>query len=244
MPVSIFISYRHESPEFKQKIAALTVWLRGQGLEVISDQDYAATPPQGWTRWMEQSVEKAQVVLVVCTRGYRDNFEGKDLGAGGRGTVWEGAIISGELYEAKRYNQKFIPIQPDGEPFESLPKVLRDFHNSLYFPSASEKILQAIHQMIDWQNGMPSTVTPPPPSQPPTIEQLRVMAQSGELQKLLDLLDKIFETSPHYSYTVIRQNLQFALSTGAGAIAPGQMQGLLVFLGSQEVKNRLNHLNP
>ncbi len=74
--MKIFISYRHESDAFRQQIGVLTAWLRTKGLEVISDQDYAAAPPEGWIRWMERSVEAAKVVLIVCTEGYRANFEG------------------------------------------------------------------------------------------------------------------------------------------------------------------------
>ncbi len=74
-----------------------------------------------------------------------------------------------------------------------------------------------------------------------TIEELRNLAQQGDLQSLLDKLDALFEQKPHFSYSQMRQNLQFALNNPMG-IPPHQMQGLLVFLGSNEVKKRLNEL--
>ncbi len=74
-----------------------------------------------------------------------------------------------------------------------------------------------------------------------TIEELRNLAQQGDLQNLLDKLDALFEKKPHFSYSNIRQNLQFSLTSGMG-IPPHQMQGLLVFLGSNEVKKRLSEL--
>lgn len=72
-----------------------------------------------------------------------------------------------------------------------------------------------------------------------TVETLRNLVHQGNIQELLDALDALFEQKPHYSYAQIRQNLQFSLTNGMG-IPPQQMQGLLVFLGSNEVKTRLN----
>jgi hypothetical protein len=71
-----------------------------------------------------------------------------------------------------------------------------------------------------------------------TVDSLRNLANQGSIQELLDILDGLFEKKPHYSYAQIKQNLQFAL--GNQGIPPNQMQGLLVFLGSSEVKTRLN----
>ena len=62
----VFISYSHETPEHKQAVLGLAGRLRQEGVDAWLDQ-YESAPPEGWPRWMEQQIEGAKFVLLVCT---------------------------------------------------------------------------------------------------------------------------------------------------------------------------------
>jgi len=102
-----------------------------------------------------------------------------------------------------------------------------------------EKLINTIkeNQSTSEEKVSPSTKESSETPEKITVEYLRNLANQGEVQKLLDTLDILFDKNPHFSYAQTKQNLQFAL--GQGGIHPNQMQGLLVFLGSNEVKKRL-----
>ncbi|MCC5945588.1 MAG: hypothetical protein JJT94_11690 [Bernardetiaceae bacterium] len=70
-----------------------------------------------------------------------------------------------------------------------------------------------------------------------TVEDLKDLAQAQDFQTLLDALDKLFEQKKHYSYSQMRHTIQFALQNGG--LDHNKMQALLVFLGSNEVRERL-----
>ena len=82
-PVSptVFISYAHE-PGLREQVKELAEWLLGQGVHPYEHQ----ASEKGWTAWMQHWVEKADVVLVVCTPGYKALFEMRETpGDGGNG---------------------------------------------------------------------------------------------------------------------------------------------------------------
>ena len=49
---------------------------------------------------MMNQVDAADYVLVVCTETYYHRFRGKEKPGIGKGVVWEGAIITNELYDS------------------------------------------------------------------------------------------------------------------------------------------------
>ena len=62
----VFISYSHDSPEHAERVLDLSDRLRQDGIDCHIDQ-YEVSPPEGWPRWMEDRIEWADFVLVVCT---------------------------------------------------------------------------------------------------------------------------------------------------------------------------------
>ncbi len=49
-----FVSYAHESVEFRAKVMSLVEWLRPEGCTVFSDHEFTIVAPEkGWLAWME-----------------------------------------------------------------------------------------------------------------------------------------------------------------------------------------------
>ncbi len=108
MPLRVFISYSHDSQEHMDRVWNLSERLRGDGVDCRIDQH--GEPEEGWPRWSRNQVQECEFVLIACTETYLHRYEGKaDVGEG-RGSKWEGFVITQELYEAEGKNKKFIPI--------------------------------------------------------------------------------------------------------------------------------------
>lgn len=123
-PPRVFISYSHDNDEHRDFVLSLANRLRTEGVESWIDQYVPGFPPQGWQRWMENEIEQADFVLLVCTPLYLKRFKGEDT-QGGRGVNFEGVVISQTLYGNFQRNPKFLPVLPEGGHFEHIPIVLR-----------------------------------------------------------------------------------------------------------------------
>ena len=120
----VFISYSHDSDDHKQTVLELSDRLRDEGIDCFIDQYVNGAPPEGWQRWMEEQIEAANFVLVVCTEIYLRRFKGKDR-LGGRGVNFEGALISQVLYDDFQQNTKFYPLIPDQGSIDYVPLILK-----------------------------------------------------------------------------------------------------------------------
>ena len=74
---------------------------------------------------MNDQIEMADFVLVVCTKTYENRFKGRGEPGKGLGAKWEGAIITQEIYEANSENTRFIPVIFSSEDLAYIPIVLR-----------------------------------------------------------------------------------------------------------------------
>lgn len=126
MPTRVFISYSHDTEEHRERVRALAVQLRSEGIDVRTDRDEPA-PPQGWPRWMDEQLDAAEFVLVVCTPTYRRRVEGGEQLGRGKGATWEGMLVQQHLYDSNSLNTKLIPVLFEGESDEAIPRVLRPF---------------------------------------------------------------------------------------------------------------------
>ena len=125
MPLRVFISYSHDSQEHMDRVWNLSERLRGDGVDCRIDQH--GEPEEGWPRWSRNQVQECEFVLIACTETYLRRYEGKaDVGEG-RGSKWEGFVITQELYEAEGKNKKFIPILFSPGDKEHRPLELRPF---------------------------------------------------------------------------------------------------------------------
>jgi nucleoside phosphorylase len=120
----VFISYSHDSPDHKDRILKLSNQLLEDGIDCMIDQ-YEESPLHGWPRWMLNQVEEATFVLIACTDTYNRRFRGREEVGKGKGAVWEGGVISQELYDDQGRNSKFIPITLTLEDLEFIPSPLR-----------------------------------------------------------------------------------------------------------------------
>lgn len=111
----VFISYSWSSEEYKAKVLELAKDLTDNGVDVILDR-WDLSVGQDKFAFMEQSIEKADKVLILCDKMY---VKKADIREGGVGT--ETMIITPEVYT--RCNQeKFIPVIM--ENFEVVPTYL------------------------------------------------------------------------------------------------------------------------
>lgn len=122
----VFISYSHDSQPHRDFVRGLADQLRTDGLDCLIDQYVNGFPPEGWSRWMENQIEAADFVLLVCTETYLRRYRGQETDSG-KGVTFEGVVISQSLYDAYYRNTKFVPILPEGGDFGHVPLLLKPY---------------------------------------------------------------------------------------------------------------------
>ena len=120
----VFISYSQDSASLADRVLEFSNKLRSEGIDTILDQ-YEESPAEGWPRWMENSIDRAEYVLVIGSRGYLDKQTGKVPVGIGRGVKWESNIIYQKLYNADSLNTKFIPVVFDEKDLSFIPTPLQ-----------------------------------------------------------------------------------------------------------------------
>ena len=143
----VFISYSHDSPEHADRVLALADRLREEGVDAQIDQ-YEASPPEGWPRWMRRQIKQADFVLVVCTETYNRRFEGGDRPGKGRGVTWEGAILTQELYDTSAANDRFVPIVLSIANTGHVPAILR---GSTWYDVSTQDGYEGLYRYITTQ---------------------------------------------------------------------------------------------
>ncbi len=123
--VKVFISYSHDSAEHRKRVLVLSDRLCSDGIDCNIDQYTEHTPPKSWPQWMLLEIENADYVLTVWTETYRRRFEGKEVRGRGKGTKWEGAIITQQMYDNEDGEVKFIPIVFASKDVKHISVVLR-----------------------------------------------------------------------------------------------------------------------
>ncbi len=120
----VFISYSHDSPDHADKVLAQSDRLIGDGVDCILDQ-YEESPLEGWPRWMDTNIKKADFVLMICTETYYKRVMGEEEPGKGRGVRWEGNLIYQHFYDSDTMNRKFIPVLFESSKPEYIPVPLR-----------------------------------------------------------------------------------------------------------------------
>lgn len=119
----VFISYSHDSPEHLDKVLEFGNRLRRDGIDSILDQ-YEESPSEGWPRWMDKNIRKADFVLMVCTEAYNRRIIGEEKPGLGHGVIWEGHLIYQHIYNAGTLNSKFIPVLLEPGDTSNIPPLL------------------------------------------------------------------------------------------------------------------------
>jgi predicted ATP-binding protein involved in virulence len=153
-PPTVFISYSHDSKFHSDQVLELANRLRREGIDCNVDQ-YVESPAQGWTHWIPHQIKRADFVLVVATEPYYHGFQEQ---RGGKGVVWEGTIITKELYDNPR-STKFIPVIFTATDISYIPDFIRaqtyyqlpDDYELLYrrLTQQSEKIFPAVGERVE-----------------------------------------------------------------------------------------------
>ena len=130
-----FISYSHDSEDHKSRVLALSNRLRQEGVDCTVDQ-YESSPPEGWPQWMTGQITQSDFVLVVCTETYTRRVTGQEEPGRGLGAIWEGGLITQEIYNAGGQNTRFLPVLFDPADAQHIPPYLQSA--TYYLLSASD----------------------------------------------------------------------------------------------------------
>jgi hypothetical protein len=179
MPVSqrVFITYSHDSEDHKNRVLKLSADLRDGGVDCHLDQ-YVLFPAVGWARWMNEQIELADFVLVICTEIYNRRAIGQESLGIGLGASWEGLRISQEIFEKNGRNTKFIPVIVAESDAPHMPKFLAPFSR---FCVATPEGMENLYRFLTAQ---PAAVKPP-------LGSLRQLSDdSGQIDpKFIDALE-------------------------------------------------------
>jgi hypothetical protein len=102
----VFISYSHQNVDYEKTILQFSNKLRAEGIDATIDL-YEQAPVEGWPRWMENQINNADYVLVVCCKSYYDKCYSDNKS---KGISWEINIVYQHIYDSTSQNTKFIPI--------------------------------------------------------------------------------------------------------------------------------------
>ncbi|MBK8454214.1 MAG: SEFIR domain-containing protein [Thiofilum sp.] len=138
----VFISYSHDSLDHRDFVRRIADRLCQDGIDCRIDDYINGFPPEGWLRWMENQIETANFVLLMCTENYLRHYRGLET-EGGKGVNFEGLVISQILYEHYYKNTKFIPVLPEQGDRNHIPISLRPYSNYC-LPSQYEDVYRVL----------------------------------------------------------------------------------------------------
>jgi hypothetical protein len=119
----VFISYTQESLTHSARALNLSNALRRIGFESDIDQYHSN---ERWPSWMENRIEWADFVLILCTETYLRRWNGEEKEGIGLGAQWESLLAKQYLYESPIRNDKFIPVVFETTDLKYIPMTLRD----------------------------------------------------------------------------------------------------------------------
>ena len=156
MPISrrVFITYSHDSENHKNRVLKLSNDLRVNGIDCHLDQ-YEPSPAEGWPRWMNEQIELAEFVLVICTEIYNRRATGQESPGVGLGASLEGLLINQQIFDQGGRNTKFIPVILTESDAPHVPKFLAPFSR---FCVATTNGMEDLYRFLTTQ---PAVVKPP-----------------------------------------------------------------------------------
>jgi hypothetical protein len=101
---------------------------------------------------MEDELDAAQFVLVVCTETYHRRFLGRGEPDRGKGADWEGSLITLELYHTRSDTSKFVLVLFDRKDERFIPRQLSG--NTYYLLSSEDNY----HKLYDFLTGQAGVV--------------------------------------------------------------------------------------
>lgn len=181
---TVFISYSHDDQAHKKWVLDLATRLRNFGVDAILDQ-FRLGLGSDLTGFMEQGLEEADRVIMVCSEKY---VEKANAGRGGVG--FEKMILTAE-YMAKVDSTKVIPlIRQKGSrnvPVFLKTKLNIDFSNDDDFELMFDELVREIH-------GEPLFKEPPVGNNPfQTLEEKPAEKNNDAKLSILRLAIELYE---------------------------------------------------
>lgn len=160
--IKVFISYSHDSDEHSEWVLGLSKRLHQNGIETILDRDFEnSSPPEGWPRWMLNSLDAATHVLCICTETYYRRFRGFEIPGKGKGVDWEGTVITQALYDARNVSNKFIAVLRKSDDESYIPEPLRPRTHYVLDIEYQKLCAALLNQGVKQGNADPSKIKPP-----------------------------------------------------------------------------------
>ncbi len=141
----VFISYSWDDEEHKDWILKLSHDLRMNGVETILDR-YSLSPGKNASHFMEDSIEKADKILIIFTENYKDRASSREGGVG-----IEYSMLNREICDNIIDNDKYIPVLRKGSQKNSIPLFMRQYI-ALYMTDDTkyeEKLKELLHSIFD-----------------------------------------------------------------------------------------------
>ena len=158
-----------------QCVLALADRLRKEGVEAWIDQ-YVEHPSEGWPRWTEKKIARADFVLLICTPLYCRRWEQPES-SDDKGAAWEAMSSRQILYDGCSKTDKLIPVVLGEGGDEVVPFVLRRFER---YQLMGE--YEALYRRLTGQPRVPpkpvGAIVPMPPD--PRPEPPEVTISNGE----------------------------------------------------------------
>lgn len=145
------------------------------GIDSDIDQYHAN---QNWPRWMEEKIEWADKVLVICTETYLRRWKNQEKTGEGLGAQYESLLTRQDLYEGAGDNEKFVPVVFDVHDLRNIPKPLR---------SVTRVVLG---KQLEGFNSLLNRVFGRPPADKPVIGLSPILRADGFFRKPEGEVDK------------------------------------------------------
>lgn len=118
---TVFISYSWDNEEHKSWVLKLVNKLFEHGVNVLLDV-YELNPGRNMIHFMEESLRKADKVLIIFTPNYKLKSEKREGGVG-----YEYSILNIDFYRTITTNSKYIPVLKEGTIENSVPNFMQQF---------------------------------------------------------------------------------------------------------------------
>ncbi len=120
----VFISYSHDSEEHMALVLEFSELLREYGIDAVLDQ-YVESPLDGWPKWMDIQIKKAEFVIIIFTERYWHRVNGIEENGSGLGVNFESTLTYAHIYYDKKQVYRFIPVVFTKSDFKYIPTPLK-----------------------------------------------------------------------------------------------------------------------
>ena len=172
-PPRVFISYSWDDQAHTDWVRGLAEQLARNGVDARLDQ-WHVKPGESFTQFMEQEVELADFILVICTPAYAQKSIGRTGGVG-----YEQQIVSGQLVLGFP-RARFIPVLRRGDetgenraiPTHFLGTYYIDFRDDSDYDENLEQLLRSLFEAPEFKppqiGQRPDFATPEQNTEPST----------------------------------------------------------------------------